>query len=218
MDFALSSLVGPQRPHWGVIAASAFGGTMKKFLFATLAASLLASVGNAALITRDYSFTATFNYNAPFTMLTGNFSLTFDNAASIVGGTTSGVMINQTSAYTGGTSQFYYNKTGDQLQIGNHFFIGGNGCYVDFNTSYCLTLSNVSSTNPTASFYYIQNTGAFSGNQFTSQSMALTPFAAASNAPEPASWAMMVGGFALIGSAMRRRKKFTVSFAKASVT
>ena len=31
--------------------------------------------------------------------------------------------------------------------------------------------------------------------------------------PEPASWAMMVGGFGLIGAAMRRRQRIVVSFA-----
>lgn len=31
--------------------------------------------------------------------------------------------------------------------------------------------------------------------------------------PEPASWAMMVGGFALVGGAMRSRRKAAVSFA-----
>jgi hypothetical protein len=31
--------------------------------------------------------------------------------------------------------------------------------------------------------------------------------------PEPASWAMMVGGFGLLGGAMRRRQRTTVSFA-----
>lgn len=31
--------------------------------------------------------------------------------------------------------------------------------------------------------------------------------------PEPASWAMMIGGLALIGSAMRRRRRVAVSFA-----
>ena len=33
-----------------------------------------------------------------------------------------------------------------------------------------------------------------------------------SAAPEPASWAMMVGGFALVGLALRRRQQMTVSF------
>jgi hypothetical protein len=31
--------------------------------------------------------------------------------------------------------------------------------------------------------------------------------------PEPATWAMMVGGFGLIGGAMRRRQRTSVRFA-----
>ena len=38
---------------------------------------------------------------------------------------------------------------------------------------------------------------------------------AASPAPEPASWAMMVGGFGLVGGAMRARRKLAVSFVRA---
>ncbi|MBO9580468.1 MAG: PEP-CTERM sorting domain-containing protein [Sphingobium sp.] len=31
--------------------------------------------------------------------------------------------------------------------------------------------------------------------------------------PEPATWAMLIGGFALVGSCMRRSQKVAVSFA-----
>ena len=31
--------------------------------------------------------------------------------------------------------------------------------------------------------------------------------------PEPASWAMMVGGFGVVGGALRGRRKATISFA-----
>ncbi|HWI87409.1 MAG TPA: PEPxxWA-CTERM sorting domain-containing protein, partial [Sphingomonas sp.] len=36
---------------------------------------------------------------------------------------------------------------------------------------------------------------------------------ALSPTPEPASWAMMVGGFGAIGGAMRNRKRIAVTFA-----
>jgi PEP-CTERM motif len=38
-------------------------------------------------------------------------------------------------------------------------------------------------------------------------------FNAAGNVPEPAAWAMMLAGFGLVGSAMRRREKVAVTFA-----
>jgi hypothetical protein len=31
--------------------------------------------------------------------------------------------------------------------------------------------------------------------------------------PEPATWAMMIGGFGLLGAAARRRRRIAVSFA-----
>jgi hypothetical protein len=36
---------------------------------------------------------------------------------------------------------------------------------------------------------------------------------AGNGVPEPAAWAMMLAGFGLVGSAMRRRQKVAVSFA-----
>jgi hypothetical protein len=41
-------------------------------------------------------------------------------------------------------------------------------------------------------------------------------FAAAGGAvPEPSTWAMLIGGFAMVGAAMRRRAKSVLTFAKA---
>ena len=53
------------------------------------------------------------------------------------------------------------------------------------------------------------------GANFTPQSTVTINFAAAAGAvPEPATWAMMIGGIGMVGGAMRRRKVSTkVSFA-----
>jgi hypothetical protein len=48
----------------------------------------------------------------------------------------------------------------------------------------------------------------FTSTNPTQFSLAETP----SPTPEPASWAMMVGGFSLAGAAMRRRRKVALSF------
>ena len=42
---------------------------------------------------------------------------------------------------------------------------------------------------------------------------ATATFAAANAVPEPATWAMMIGGFGLIGAAARRRTRANVTFA-----
>ncbi|MEM8918026.1 MAG: PEPxxWA-CTERM sorting domain-containing protein [Pseudomonadota bacterium] len=50
----------------------------------------------------------------------------------------------------------------------------------------------------------------FDGNSFTS---VVIDYASASPTPEPGSWAMMIGGFGLIGGAMRRRRRNSLHFA-----
>ncbi|UAK25065.1 PEPxxWA-CTERM sorting domain-containing protein [Sphingomonas nostoxanthinifaciens] len=57
------------------------------------------------------------------------------------------------------------------------------------------------------------NTGTFTLNSIVSGQSSLTiSVAPAASVPEPATWAMFIGGFGLVGSAMRR-KKAAVSFA-----
>ena len=61
--------------------------------------------------------------------------------------------------------------------------------------------------------------GALSGNDFGLDDISLTTSSLHHNdqplspAPEPATWAMMVGGFGLIGGAMRRRTRSALRFA-----
>jgi hypothetical protein len=58
----------------------------------------------------------------------------------------------------------------------------------------------------------IFNTGSYALNSITSGAATLT-ISALPAVPEPASWALMIAGFALVGSSMRRRS-MTLSFAK----
>jgi hypothetical protein len=56
--------------------------------------------------------------------------------------------------------------------------------------------------------------GAFSADGCCGASTnTISNFSAPAAAPEPASWAMMVGGFGLIGGAMRSRRRAAVTFA-----
>jgi hypothetical protein len=80
---------------------------------------------------------------------------------------------------------------------------GGNGYATDYcngNTPlYSLSLTDGSTT-------------AIGTGTGISGAMALTYEGVAGGVPEPASWAMMVGGFGLVGGAMRSRRKAAVSF------
>lgn len=84
-----------------------------------------------------------------------------------------------------------------------------------------LNNSNSNAGNPRA-----VNAGGLSGNLFlvgaanfgrgtdgSDDSFKLKGLTATSAVPEPATWGMMIGGFAIAGVAMRRRKSVSVSFA-----
>ena len=61
--------------------------------------------------------------------------------------------------------------------------------------------------------YGVINDSAYGDNPATPQfNVTLSP-AATGAVPEPASWAMMVGGFGLVGAAMRRRRAASTGFA-----
>lgn len=52
-----------------------------------------------------------------------------------------------------------------------------------------------------------------SDSEFTGTSGTLVIASVAGVVPEPAAWLLMIGGFGLVGSALRRRRKVSVSFA-----
>jgi hypothetical protein len=66
-------------------------------------------------------------------------------------------------------------------------------------------------TDPGGSSYYPELFDFNSGNDLASSHP--VTFAELSPAPEAASWVMMVGGFGLVGGALRVRRKVAVSFA-----
>ena len=76
---------------------------------------------------------------------------------------------------------------------------------------------------PTDNFGYPQGYAGIDGlsgisyaiitTQFGHNSVYVGPVNAELSAPEPASWALMVGGFGLVGGAMRSRKRTAVTFA-----
>jgi hypothetical protein len=66
------------------------------------------------------------------------------------------------------------------------------------------------------SVYFLDNSGTSIGGTGTVQNFSATVVDDPSAAPEGASWAMMLGGFGLIGAVMRKRRSTVVSFSKAA--
>ena len=79
----------------------------------------------------------------------------------------------------------------------------GNQVNNDTNGRFTFSLANLTSNDRISSLTF-----ASSGNSFEVDNLAVS-----GAVPEPASWALMIGGFGLVGYAMRRRKAAGVAFA-----
>lgn len=91
------------------------------------------------------------------------------------------------------------------------YFVDENGNEPNYDWE--IGFEGVSVLGGTAGNYFIQS-GVYDYDYYGDGTFRVTiAEAAAAPAPEPASWAMMLGGFALVGGAMRQRKRATVRFA-----
>jgi hypothetical protein len=171
-------------------------------LFVALAISAPASAANF-----DFSFSGTNLFGLP-ALTSGSGTFTTSDTAMQVGGRTAftvtgisgslnGSAINGLAGGFLGSNNLYY-TTGPS-------FVDGSG--IGFTTT----------GGTFASLYYqdsipsyrLTTTGPFATGFVTASSSQT----ATSAAPEPASWALMVGGFGLVGGAMRRRQRTDFSFA-----
>ena len=117
----------------------------------------------------------------------------------------------------GGPFQSATTSSGDVLSIDG--FGSGNG------PNFSLPSSYVSNSNLSSQISFANTTIAALGFTigsyvFSTSSDNLTVNVLAGNAggvtsavPEPASWAMMIGGFGAVGGALRRRRRLTVAYA-----
>jgi hypothetical protein len=144
---------------------------------------LLADNGSNSLANQSWSYSDL----QGFTIDAGSYHASYSKVWESSSGFTTDAGGNITSVAFYGTSDSSNNTDNFGSWTGDYVY--GDGAFIDFLGNY-----NSISTG-------LQDTSRWSVAAVT------TP------APEPASWAMMLGGFGMIGSALRARRKSMVSFA-----
>jgi hypothetical protein len=169
-----------------------------------------ASFGNAATATGVFSFD-----NAALPTIVSQPLINLPNAAV----TALSITISGAAAGNGtfGISNFasIYFQARSALNFGQELIgqIQTNGCAFGTSTGRCgngsggdFNLFGNGGGAPTGTYYFQLTTAG-------GQNLLVTSMTAATAAvPEPASWALMIGGFGLIGAAMRRRQSVRVTY------
>ena len=150
---------------------------------------------SAALISKHFQFTADFTdvAGAPMDTVFGEIKISFDDAATIF--TSQAFTLTGLNIPVSSTPNFSYNAGTKDLIFGtltSPYSYGTRRTHNDFGFYYNLATDSISTLGMTNS----------SGEFYLSPNVPVTPAAV----PEPASWAMMIGGLGLVGGAMRRRK------------
>lgn len=103
------------------------------------------------------------------------------------------------------------------LLLSGAYGYGDDAPYFNHDSVYHISLSGIVHTAATANFEFRVTGPGWQGDAsgvdeaFGLDNIVISANTATSGVPEPASWAMMIGGFALLGAALRRRT--TVAFA-----
>ena len=174
------------------------------------AAALIAGYGASAHadpVTRIYKFTAT-DFSSiidpgvvsPYTTVTGQFTLTFDPLVSQSEGT-DGITLDSLSIPLGSAVAFRYDYISvfdvGVIQIGGsqNGVAGTGGIDDDFALSFQWTGNGP----PHFGGFNYSNGSVFPNEVFVAGSGSVQAV------PEPASWALMLAGFGMIGGTLRRR-------------
>jgi len=202
---------------------------MRRIILSTgLAVGLLASMttaANAVVISQTYAFTASgftdygphVGLPAPFDVVSGSFTLTFDTAPGDQTDQSVGLVMNSLSMPVSDGSPnnpsdptigWTYRVTSDSLAIGGMYQGVGTLSKGSFpNDDFYLSINDISTAPKFVNFSYASKTAnAF----FKASDIAMTiTSTSTSAAPEPASWALMLVGFGGAGSILRRRRKMS---------
>jgi hypothetical protein len=179
---------------------------MKKIVLAALAATTAVSGANAT----SFSYAQTINGN----VAAGTFDGDIDSSDLITNLTNVTLSINGNAvtnlfilSYTGAT----FVNGGAQISLSDHTlndFLFINSDYVAFDYSYTDYFYNIPAAGLDRMVSLSQNIDSYA---FPSVGVTVTRLGDGA-VPEPASWAMFIGGFGLVGAGMRSRRKAAVSF------
>jgi hypothetical protein len=170
-----------------------------KYLLRLLAATATltgAHQASAAVVTKHFQITALgFEAGAPVPVVSGKFTYTYNDQAFIT--PPAAVVLSGFNVPFMGTALFSFNKGNDVLTTGNNigllsYTVSPNAPGFGFFLQHPATAPQVSS------FVYSAGLGAL----YHASRINVIDLDAV---PEPASWAMMLAGFGLVGGLSRRR-------------
>lgn len=177
-----------------------------KFVGALLAAALATSA-NATTKTFEYDDSGTTVASGSFTYATGSSGVLGYADLTAFSVTVAGVTY--TLADVAGLTDYIHFAYDTSANV---FAIDTNSCGFA-GCGYQSSLSAIDSAG-TFGFFFNGAPGAYQEySSNTGGSFTTITISDAGDVPEPATWAMMVGGFGLVGTALRTRRRTTVSFA-----
>ena len=180
---------------------------MSKFAFGIAALAVLASPAAAAQYIVNFDTTSTF-LGGPQTLRS---TITTSNTSTQILGQTGFAITGISGTLNGAPITGLFDAPGNPtyyLFTTGPTFLDGSG--VRFNAGGYTNIAFFHQDNVPATEYRINGGGTVSAFGTASAT------AVAAAVPEPATWAMMIGGFGAIGGTLRyRRRKVSVSFARA---
>lgn len=169
---------------------------MMKTVFAGAVALLAAQSASAAVITVNGAFTATDwgvyfgSPSAPIDPLYLTYSATFDDALTYEADTSILTIISTNIPYA---MTFSYGTVFSTIVLAT---VGASGSCTHSEESFCAFISDFATGTPS----FVEQSPAGGGGWVAGT------ITGGGVVPELASWAMMIAGFGLVGSALRRRK------------
>jgi hypothetical protein len=178
-------------------------------ILATIGSLAMPATAQSAIVTKTFAFSASDFFPAasppPVPIVTGSFTVTFDDAVSVFD-TTAGLAVNGLNipvsspiAYTYETGPFSYIQFGGRENGLGTLVLATNDILLNVSFNFPSVLLYSSTQTPDASFF----------SSMVSVRVSDGPAAV----PELSTWAMLLSGFALSGMALRRKHQRFREFA-----